>query len=128
MTEESYQQARKLMQQLNYLRGQITTAKNAVAKWTRLEAVYAATGNMKQEENAKTYLVNAINHLGGLRKMWDAIQFPASNLPTPRVSQAYCRICQMPISTSEQYCPQCEENINIPKYDFKHRSDKEVFE
>lgn len=126
MTEESYQQARKLMQQLNYLRGLITKQKKAVASWTNIEDVHRRNLKHAQAEGAKKQIQFAIDKLQKLRQMFAAIQFPDSNLPTPKQEVNYCRICQTVIEKNKGYCITCLDNQNLPKYDYIYRKSKEL--
>jgi hypothetical protein len=125
MTEESFQRARKLMQQLNYLRGQITEAKARVGTWTRIEDICARDG--KDTAKAKQMIDRAMRRLAELRALFAAIVFPPHDLQTPKSAVNYCRVCQTQIPVNDQYCYDCNQNSNLPKYDFKHENNKDVY-
>lgn len=127
MTEASFTQARKLMQQLNHLRGKITCAKNNVSRWTHAEMLHRENLEPAKAANANRMLLRAIQELDKYKAMFAAIQFPPADLP-PIKDAKYCRICQQPIAQQEQYCLTCDTNQNIPKYDFKNTDDKGFFE
>lgn len=126
MTEASYQQARVLMRQLNYLRGLITAQKGEVAKWTAIEAHNLENG--KSTNAVRARIEKEIQKLDKLRGQFAAIQFPPADLPNTKKDAQFCRICQTEIEKHLEYCIDCDQNKNIPKYDFKNRPDKEVSE
>lgn len=76
MTEESFQEARKLMQSANYLRGLITKAKMNVGKWTRLEDYYRRELHEPQANAAQKNILKAITRLDELRAKFKALKFP----------------------------------------------------
>lgn len=125
MTEASYQQTRKLMQQLKYLRGLITAAKADVGKWTRMEMVFRDQLKHSNADGAKKMLAIAMEKLDQLNKTWASIKLPPSDLPTTK-DVNYCRVCNEMIAQIEQYCMTCYQNQNIPKYDFKNRNNKKL--
>lgn len=124
MTEASYQQARKLMQQLNYLRSEITKAKGTVAMWTRMEMSYREQLKEGQANGAHKKLLKAMEVLQEKRRMFVAIQFPPSDLPAEMATAKLCRVCHDLINNDQEYCLTCYDNQNIPKYDFKDPNNK----
>src|SRR5688572_20191869 len=125
MTEESFQRARKLMQQLNHLCGLITKAKGDVARWTTLEDMCTRDG--KDSTKAKEMLDRSIRKLSELRAQFASIIFPPHDLQTPKSPINYCRVCQTQIPVNDQYCHDCNENSNLPKYDFKNENNKDIY-
>lgn len=63
MTEESYQQGRKVMQSANYRRGLITKAKGNVAKWTKIEMSFRSNLQPTRADGAKKMLDRALEEL-----------------------------------------------------------------
>jgi hypothetical protein len=106
MTEESYQQCRKLMQSINYQRGLITNAKGEVAKWTKIEAVAREQLREAQANGAKKMLDKAMAKLDALRAKFAAVSFPDSNIVTP-IARNFCELCGTPIAVGFQYCGGC---------------------
>lgn len=80
MTEESFQQARKIMKTANWLRGRITAAKDDVIKWTRLEDHYRTGSRPMQADAAKINLEKYIKRLEEARKNFADIKFPDSDI------------------------------------------------
>lgn len=115
MTEASYQRARKLMQQLNYLRGNITAAKKNVAGWTHAEMVHLNNLEPSKAANAHRMLLAAMDKLNNYKAMFAAIQFPPADLPPEMATAKLCRVCHDPINNDQEYCLTCYENQNIPK-------------
>lgn len=106
MTEESYQQARKIMQQANYRRGVITKAKGDVAKWTKIEAVHRQNLNEGSANGAKKCLDKAMVKLDQEREKFSAIKFPDSDIVKAYVL-AHCMSCGNPVAQGNQYCGEC---------------------
>lgn len=103
MTEESYQQCRKLMRTINHQRGLLTKAKGEVAKWTAIEDGYRRNMKPGQADGAKKKLDKAMDDLRKLRDNFASFKFPDSNLPTPEkdhqhiwyytLDRKICEIC-----------------------------------
>lgn len=127
MTEASYQQAKVLMRQLVYMRGKISQAKKSFLKLAENENKYNATGDTDLAEKARQNKDRAADRLQFYKTMFALTVFPLADLPT-KPGQQYCRICQTPISVIDnvEYCTDCQDNQNIPKYDYKDRNNKEV--
>jgi len=125
MTEESYQRARKLMQQLNHLRSLIIKQKGEVARWTAMESSNKEFG--KSTDGVQKRIIKELEKLDKLRATWASIVFPPHDLATPKQPVNYCRICQTLIMQTEQYCITCLENQNLQKYDFKNTNDKDIY-
>jgi len=80
MTEESFQQGRKVMQKANYWRGKITIAKGNVGKWTKIEATYLQNMQPQRAVGAKKMLDKAMKRLTEVREVFSQINFPDSNI------------------------------------------------
>lgn len=80
MTEKSYQEARKVMQKANYMRGLITIAKGNVAKWMAIEDSYRQNLRQGQAEGAKKIVDKYLNILSVKRADFAALVFPDNNL------------------------------------------------
>lgn len=74
MTEKSFQEARKVMQKVNYLRGLITNCKGNVAKWSR---IYEDKPTVKVKE----VLLKAKDNLKLRQEQLLSMRFPDHNLP-----------------------------------------------
>lgn len=107
MTEESYQQCRKVMQSINYLRGRITKQEGEVAKWTRMEDVHRIELREGQANGAKKCLEKALAKLIDLRVKFEAITFPDSNIVKPKVQKVQCESCGASIAIGNTYCGEC---------------------
>lgn len=83
MTEESFQQCRKIMQSANYLRGKIKSAKQRVAYWTHIEDGYRRNLKEGQANGAKKLIEKAIDNLAKARKKFADLKFPDSDIPNP---------------------------------------------
>ena len=110
MTEESYQQGRKLMQRANYMRGMITKAKGNVAKWTKIEMAHRENLNEGQANGARNALEKALKKLEEMRKRFTELKFPEDNIQAAK-SKEYraCQVCDTP-TTNERYCDACQED------------------
>lgn len=106
MTEESYQQCRKVMQKINYVRGLITKQKGEVAKWTKIEDVYMRNGSINQADGAKRCLDKAMKRLAEERAKFAAINFPDSNIKK-EYQAAFCKECQTPVAQGNDLCGEC---------------------
>lgn len=80
MTEASYQAGRKLMQRANYMRGWITSQKNNVAKWTKIEGSYRERLQEDKADGAKKIIEKAIKQLEEARRNFANLSFPPNNL------------------------------------------------
>jgi len=107
MTEESYQQARKVMQRINHLRGLITKQKGEVAKWSRIEDTYRMQLNESQADGAKKCLVKAQAKLTELLvKFWE-MKFPENNIKSVKQEAIQCEWCGNTIDKGSTYCTDC---------------------
>lgn len=104
MTEESYQQCRKVMQKINYLRGLITTAKGEVAKWSNIESSFREKLQESRADGAKKMLEKATTKLNERREKFAAMKFPESDI-TIEVNR--CKECGVKIATGNNYCGEC---------------------
>lgn len=107
MTEESYQQCRKVMASINYLRGQITKAEGEVAKWTYIEDSHRRNLREGQANGAKKMIERAINKLERLRIKFDNISFPDSNIVAIKKKTTQCESCGATIAGGNTYCAEC---------------------
>lgn len=106
MTEESFQQARKLMQKANYARGMIAKAKGEVAKWTKIEDVHKRNLSEGQAVGAKKCLDKAMIRLDQERAKFAALKFPADDI-VKEYAHNRCVECGAIIAQSENYCGEC---------------------
>jgi hypothetical protein len=107
MTEDSYQQGRKFMQQVNHMRGLITKAKGEVAKWTKIEDAYRRDLKPNQADAAKNCLDVAIKRLDALRIKFEAMKFPDSNIKVAKKKSVQCEGCGAGIAEGNTYCGEC---------------------
>lgn len=107
MTEESFQQCRKVMQSINGLRGYITKAKGEVAKWTKIEDSYRRDMKESQAEGAKKMLDKAMKRLNELREKFAAIKFPESNIKPVKLEISQCEQCGAAVAKGNSYCGEC---------------------
>lgn len=107
MTEESYQQGRKVMQNANYWRGQITIAKGNVAKWTRIEDYYRENMQPSKADGAKKMIEKSMIKLEEYRKTFSIIKFPDNDLQTYKKETAQCECCGVLIAKGNTYCGEC---------------------
>lgn len=103
MTEESFQQGRKFMQQANHLRGLITAAKGGVAKWSNIEASFREQLKPTQADGAKKMLDKALKKLDTLRAKFAEMKFPENNLSKEIIR---CRDCGVKIPEGT-HCDEC---------------------
>lgn len=80
MTEESFQLARKVMQQANHIRGLITTSEGEVSKWTRIEAVHRENGKETAADGAKKMIQRALKKLDERKQKFADMKFPEDNM------------------------------------------------
>jgi len=76
MTEAQFQAARKVMQQANAARGQITYCKTWVAHFTRKELLHRQYLRPEAADDAKKKLDKAIEDLAKARKRFADMKFP----------------------------------------------------
>src|SRR6185295_19925773 len=107
MTEESYQQGRKFMRQVNRLRGLITKAKGEIAKWSNIEDSNIKELRPGPAVGAKKCLQKAMAHLDELRIKFDNMQFPDSNIVIVKKASVQCDGCGQPIAIGNTYCGEC---------------------
>lgn len=106
MTEESYQQCRKIMQKINHRRGMIAKAKGNVAKWTKIEDFHRRNMNEGQANGAKKCLDKAMVQLNQERTTFAAMKFPDSDIVKQYVA-ATCKSCGSAIAQGNEYCGEC---------------------
>jgi len=80
MTEDQYQAARKVLQTANYLRGEITTAKGEVAKWTKIEDSFRQNLQPTRADGAKKMLEKAMKRLADARKRFSDMKLPGEDV------------------------------------------------
>jgi hypothetical protein len=94
MTEESYQQCRKIMQKINYRRGLITKAKGDVAKWTKIEMSHRSNLQHGKADGAQKMLEKAMKKLEEQRKIFAEMEFPDSNIQASSEKKSFpCKGC-----------------------------------
>lgn len=107
MTEESYQQCRKVMQKANYWRGMITKAKGNVSKWTKIEMSYRSDLREAKADGARKMLNGAIERLNEVRHKFLLMSFPASDLQPDKKETIQCEGCGNIIAKGNTYCGEC---------------------
>lgn len=100
MTEESYQECRKVMQKINCLRGLITNAIGEVRKWSNIESSFREKGEETRANGAKKMLDKALEKLDERKKKFSAMNFPDSNITKVATR---CKECGTK-TTSGIYC------------------------
>lgn len=101
MTEESYQECRKLMQKINHLRGLITAAKGEVAKWSNIESSFREKMQHSRADGAKKILDTALLKLKERRDKFTAMKFPDSNINN---KICRCKDCGVVVKQGDDYC------------------------
>lgn len=101
MTEVSFQEARKVMQSANYIRGLITKAEGEVAKWTRMEGSHRENLREAQANGCKKLVLKAIEKLEERRKKFAEMKFPEPNLTE---IQSRCETCGAKVPAGHKYC------------------------
>lgn len=104
MTEESFQQGRKLMARANHLRGLITKAKGQVAKWTKIEDVHRRELREGKANGAKKCLDSSLKKLEELRAKFRDLTFPDPNI---EVEVTRCQECGCRIAVGNILCGEC---------------------
>jgi len=107
MTEESYQQGRKVMQKANYWRGVITVAKGNVSKWTKIEMAYREQLRDAKANAAHNMLQKSLLRLNEVRKRFEDIKFPDNNLESENTQRIQCENCGDLIIGHSGYCNNC---------------------
>lgn len=108
MTEESYQQARKVMQSANFIRGMITAAKGEVARWTAIEDSHRRNLKEAQAEGAKKMLHKALLKLAAQREKFAKLQFPDPNIKK-EYKPTLCKTCGIAVAQGMDECLDCEQ-------------------
>jgi len=80
MTEESFQQCKKIMGSANYVRGLITTAKNNICHLTKLEDGLRRNFKHPQADGIANKIEMGIQRLEKLRAQFAAMKFPESDI------------------------------------------------
>lgn len=104
MTEESFQEGRKIMQKANWIRGIITTKKGEVAKWTNIEDSFRKNLQPERADGAKKMLDRAIIKLKEAREKFAVMKFPESDIV---VEVTRCKECGTKIAVGNNYCGEC---------------------
>lgn len=107
MTEESFQQCRRVMQKANWLRGRITNAKLNVSKWTKIEDVYKKDLKESQAIGASKMLDKAMTKLEEYRDKFASIKFPDSDIVVEKIKKVQCEGCGSLIAEGNTYCGEC---------------------
>ena len=107
MTEESFQQTRKIMQRANYLRGVITVKKGNVAKWVAMEADAKAKMQDSKVEGFKKLTLKAIEFLNEAKKNFSDLKLPESDIKNIKKETVQCEGCGAQIAKGNTYCGEC---------------------
>lgn len=107
MTEESFQQCRKVMQKANWLRGRIAAAKANVGKWTKIEDTYRKDLKESQSIGAGKMLDKAMTKLNEARDKFESLKFPDSNIIVVPRKKIQCEGCGSLIAEGNSYCGEC---------------------
>lgn len=107
MTEESFQQCRKVMQKANRLRGRITTAKANVSKWTKIEQAYKDQLKESNAIGAGKMLDKAMAKLTEVREKFESMQLPDSNIIVAKIRKVQCESCGSLIDEGQIFCSEC---------------------
>lgn len=107
MTEESFQQCRKVMQRANWLRGRITNAKANVGKWTKIEDAYRKDLKETQAIGASKMLDKAMAKLNECRDKFAAMKFPDDDIVIEKRRTVQCEGCGSNIAEGNTYCGEC---------------------
>ena len=110
MTEESFQQCKKLMQQASYLRGMITKSKEDVARWTNLEHWYIQEKKELNAKAARKNLDKALAVLDERKAKFAAMKFPDSDIVAPSKDVHQCEMCGIKVEEGVSYCNDCLYN------------------
>lgn len=79
MTEKQFQKAREVMKTANWMRGEITSAKGEVAKWTNIEDSYRQDLKPTQADGAKKMLDKAMDKLKAIRQRFTDLKLPGED-------------------------------------------------
>lgn len=109
MTEESFQQGRKVMQKANYWRGIITKGEGNVAKWTKIESTFRTNLQPSRADGAKKMLDRALKDLKKYRNTFTDIKFPENNITNPVKHTVQCENCGDAVERPDDtvYCNKC---------------------
>ena len=108
MTEASYQEGRKIMQQANHLRGMIAMRKGEVAKWTKIEDYYRRELKQGQADGALKKLNTALLRLKEARDKFKTLSFPNNNLSLQGSPMIQCDGCGIQMKANESsFCDAC---------------------
>lgn len=107
MTEESYQQCRKVMQKANYMRGMITTQKGHVSKWTKMQQVNIENMQPEKAAGCEKMLQLYMKKLKEAREKFEMLSFPDSNIVIVKTTKVQCEGCGNLIAKGNSYCGEC---------------------
>jgi predicted translin family RNA/ssDNA-binding protein len=107
MTEQSYQECRKVMQKANSMRGLIIKAKGEVSKWTKMEMWHREQLNENQANGAKKMVEKSLKKLEERRKSFSELKFPDNNIPNRKKEVVQCEGCGSLIAKGNTYCGEC---------------------
>lgn len=109
MTEQSYQEGRKIMQKANGIRSMIVKAKGEVAKWTKMEMWHKENLNEGQANGARKALEKTLIKLEERRKQFAELKFPDNNIVTNIKEYTSCQVCGN-ITSNKMFCDICQED------------------
>lgn len=100
MTEESFQQCRKVMQKANFIRGKITENRENVGKWSRINDEHSTS-------KTKETLDRAISKWNEWKAKLAALKFPESDIIVAKKETVQCEGCGANIASGNTYCGEC---------------------
>lgn len=92
MTEESFQQCRKVMQVANHTRGMITTALESVRKWESLLDYHKKKGTLDLSK-IEAKLSKSYENLQKWKDKFASLEFPDSNIKERQKTRKPCKGC-----------------------------------
>lgn len=92
---------------VDYQRGIITTAKNNVTKWTKLEAANRTNLEHDKADGCKKALGIAMEKLQKARDKFADLKFPENDIPNKKIESVQCEGCGARIAKGNTYCGEC---------------------
>lgn len=112
MTEESYQQARTVMQKANGMRGMIAKRKGEVAKWSKIQDTFREQLREAQADGAKKMLDIAMKKLALAKEAFAKLKFPENNIHKQYIGGT-CKVCSATCASGSNLCGECTELLGL---------------